>query len=46
MILDIHKAYHRLKSSQKWVFRFLTKTGHSLYMINVPLSDFGWGQYP
>ncbi len=25
MILDIHKAYHRLKSSQKWVFRFLTK---------------------
>jgi hypothetical protein len=25
MVLDIHEAYNRIRSKQKWIFRFLTK---------------------
>jgi len=25
MVLDIREAYNRIKSKQKWIFRFLTK---------------------
>jgi hypothetical protein len=25
MVLDIHEAYNRIRTKQKWIFRFLTK---------------------